>query len=105
MQLPDFLTADDGGFIHPKGHRVGLHHVIRAYREGASVEAIVTEYPTLPRALVHKMVAFYLENRPDMDAYIADHDRAMERLMAQPRQGPTLEELRERLAARQRAVV
>ena len=27
MQLPDFLEADDGGFIHAKGHRIGHVHL------------------------------------------------------------------------------
>jgi hypothetical protein len=34
MTLPEFLTSDDGGYIHATGHRVGLHHVIRLYNEG-----------------------------------------------------------------------
>ena len=103
MNLPDFLTADDGGHIHPKGSRIGLHHIIRAYNEGYSVEMIVAHYPTLSMALVHKVIAFYLENRAAVDAYIADHDRAIERLMAQPRTTPTLAELRARMEARRQA--
>ena len=38
MTLPEFLTVDDGGFIHVTGRRIGLHHVLRPYGEGLSPE-------------------------------------------------------------------
>ena len=103
MKLPEFLTADDGGFIHAAGHRIGLHHVIRLYSEGYSPEMLVGEYPTLPLALVHKMIAFYLENLAEVDAYMAAHDREIEWQMAEPRRGPTFAELRARFEAIRRA--
>jgi uncharacterized protein (DUF433 family) len=103
MNLPDFLTTDDGGHIHAAGHRIGLHHVVRVYNEGYSPEMIVGHYPTLPLALVHKIIAFYLEHRAEVDAYVAAHEREMERQMAQAKPGPSLPELRARLDAMRRA--
>jgi hypothetical protein len=41
MNLPEFLTSDDGGFINLTGHRIGLHHVVRVYEDGCSPEIIV----------------------------------------------------------------
>lgn len=102
MQLPDFLEADDHGFIQVRGHRVGLHHVLRVYQEGYSPEMILDQYPTLPLAVIHKTIAFYLENRTEVDAYVAAHDREMERQMAQPQTTPTFAELKKRFEARQR---
>jgi hypothetical protein len=60
MNLPDFLTADDQGYIHATDHRVGLHHVVRVYNEGYSPEMIVGHYPTLPGDLFHIIIGFYL---------------------------------------------
>src|SRR5258708_5217361 len=97
MNLPDFLTSDDGGFIHFTGHRIGLHHVIRNYVAGYTPEMLAAELPTLPLALIHKVIAFYLENQSAVEQYIAAHDRTIEKQIAAS--GPTLStaELRRRL--------
>jgi uncharacterized protein (DUF433 family) len=74
MTLPDFLQTDDGGFVHLTNHRIGLHHVVRMYAEGSSPEMISAYYPSLPLPLVHRVIAFYLENQSEVDAYIGAHD-------------------------------
>lgn len=102
-KLSNFLVADDGGFITVRGHRIGLVHVIRVYEQGYSPEMIWEHYPTLPLALIHKVIAFYLENRADVESYIAEHDKEIERQMALPRTTPTLAELKQRMEARRRA--
>ena len=62
MTLPDFLRADERGEIFLAGHRVTLYHVLKDYREGFSAEMLAAAYPTVPLAMVHKVIAFYLEN-------------------------------------------
>jgi hypothetical protein len=32
---------------------------------------LAAHYPTLPLALVHKVLAFYLDNQSEVDAYVA----------------------------------
>jgi uncharacterized protein (DUF433 family) len=99
MTLPDFLSSDDGGFIHVTGHRIGLHHVLRLYNEGHSPEMIAAHFPTLSLALVHKIIAFYLDIKPEVDSYIADHHKEMQRQIAAAKPGASVAELRARLAA------
>lgn len=101
MQLPDFLCTDDGGFIHARGHRIGLHHVVRLYADGYSPEMVSESFPTLPLALIHKIIAFYLENRPEVGAYVAEHDREIDRQASQPQGTPTLAELHKRHSSSQ----
>ena len=101
MQLPDFLTQDADGFVRVTGHRIGLQHVVRFYNDGFSPEMLWQQFPTLPLAMIHKLIAFYLENRSEVDAAIADSDRELERLAAEAASGPDLNELRRRLAERQ----
>jgi len=100
MHLPEFLSTDDAGFIHAKGHRIGLHHVLRLYNEGYSPEMIAAQYPSLPLALVHKIIAFYLENGAAVDAYIAEHDREIQNQIAGARPAPPIADLRSRLESR-----
>src|ERR1700761_6844858 len=101
MNLPEFLSIDRGSFIHVTGRRVGLHHLLRAYAEGLSAEEIALEYPSINLSVIHKVIAFYLENRDEVENYIRDHDRVIAEQMAEQQRGPTVNELRARLAQRQ----
>jgi uncharacterized protein (DUF433 family) len=71
MTLPDFLHQAPHGEILLTGSRIGLYHVVHYYNEGYSPEMLVGQFPTLSLALVHKVIAFYLEHRDEVDAYVA----------------------------------
>jgi uncharacterized protein (DUF433 family) len=97
MQLPDFLNkADDE--IRLTGHRIRLIEVAQRYEEGFSVEGIVEFYPTLNLALIHKVVGFFLDHRPEVVAMIKENEAEMDRLRADAAPRPSLLELRTRLA-------
>jgi uncharacterized protein (DUF433 family) len=102
MNLPDFLTEDVLGFVHLTGHRIGLTHLLFYYNEGYSAEMLACQYPTLSLALIHKTIAFYLENRAQVDAYVARCQEEMDRFRASAPRGPSMEELQNRLDARRR---
>lgn len=103
MNLPDFLTQEPDGFIHITGHRIGLTNIVHYYNEGYSVEMLLCQFPTLNLAILHKTVAFYLENREEVDAYVAQCEAELEKLRAAARKVPSLAELRSRLEAVQKA--
>ena len=96
MTLPDFLTADEYGGINLAGHRISLAYFVRLYNQGYSAEMIALEFDVLPLALVHKTIAFYLENRADVDAYAARVEQEAQRLAAASNPNPNLAELRRR---------
>ena len=50
-----------------------------------------SEYPTLPLALIHKVIAFYLEHQADVDAYVArcEAEIQRQRAAAPPRPWPS----------------
>jgi uncharacterized protein (DUF433 family) len=102
MELPDFLYESAYGEIRLKGHRIGLLHIVECYQEGCSAEAIQCEYPTLPLALIHKVIAFYLENQAEVDAYVARCRAELDQQAVAPHKGPSMAELRRRMAARER---
>ncbi len=101
MTLPEYLTQDADGYIHVTGHRIGLQDLVFHYNEGYSPEALQEAFPTLALALVHKVIAFYLEHPVDVNAYVAGCEAEMERQRAAAPRGPDLAELRRRLAAKQ----
>jgi uncharacterized protein (DUF433 family) len=101
MTLDDYLSRDADGYVHVTGHRIGLQDVVHYYNEGYSPEGLLEAFPTLPLPLIHKIIAFYLENRAEVDAYVAASEAEMERQRTAAQRGPDLAELRRRFAAKQ----
>lgn len=100
MNLPDFLAQDRYGYIHLAGHRIGLRHIVELYTDGYTPEMLHEHFPTVPLALVHKVIAFYLENRAEVDASVRQSREALDRQAAEPQQGPDAAELRRRMQER-----
>jgi len=99
MNLPEFLSRHEKGEIRLTGHRIDLYLIVLFYNEGHSAEMLHHEYPTLTLALIHKVLAFYLENKVEVDAYVAEVEAKIEQLRAAAPPAPTLEELRARRRA------
>jgi len=101
--MPDFLSQHADGDITLTGHRIGIYHIIHYYQEGFSPEMLACQYPTLPLSLIHKIIAYYLDNRTEVDDYVSVYRRKLdEQRKASPRQIDTVA-LRARLEASQRA--
>ena len=66
--------------------RVSLDSLVYLFREGMSVESMVESYPLLSLEQVHGALAFYLANQREIDAYLADGQRAAESQHQQSRQ-------------------
>ena len=101
MTLPDFLTRDVTGEIRLTGHRIGLFHVVHYYNEGFSAEMLAGQFPDLSLALIHKLIAFYLDNRPEVDSYVAACDNELQKQRAANPKRLPLDSLRQRLAQTQ----
>ena len=78
MDLPAFLNREVTGEIRLAGSRIGLFHVVQFYNDGYSAEMLICQYPTLSLALIHKVIAFYLDNQADVDAYVADCQQSLQ---------------------------
>ena len=98
MNIADFLTQTPDGEIRLAGHRIGLVHIVQGYNEGESAEMLASRYPTLPLSLVHKTIAFYLDNHAEVDVYVDQCSKALDDMR---RAGPVLDlsDLRQRLSA------
>jgi uncharacterized protein (DUF433 family) len=103
MNLPDFLTEWPYGEIVLTGHRIGLYHVVQDYKAGYSPERLHEEFPTLSLELINKVLAFYQENRAEVDAYVAREEEEIERQRATTPRVFDWEELRRRMEAMRRA--
>jgi len=52
------------------GARVSLDSIVYAFLSGQTAESIAQSFPVLTLEQVYASVAFYLANRPDIDAYL-----------------------------------
>lgn len=100
MNLPEFLTCGQMGEIRLTGHRIDLYQILSMYKDGQGVEEIHVEYPTLPPSLIDKVLAFFLENEEEIDAYLTEVRLKIERQRAEYRPGPGIQRLRELEEAR-----
>jgi uncharacterized protein (DUF433 family) len=64
------------------GSRVSLDSIVHAYWEGLSPEAIAEDFDTLTVEQIYGALAFYLRNRTQVDAYLANQGVRWESLRA-----------------------
>jgi uncharacterized protein (DUF433 family) len=83
MTLPDFLTEHAFGAIRLTGTRIGLEHVLELCKSGYSPELIKEEFDHVPLAQIYKVIAFYLENRAEVEEYLRDCRGRAEQLMVE----------------------
>jgi uncharacterized protein (DUF433 family) len=102
-RLPPYLHWHPDGEIRLVGHRIGLYHFIFYYNQGYTAEMILCQFPTLELALIHKVIAFYLENQKEVDEYVAQYRAELDQLRAAGFHAPSVVELRRRLEAPQPA--
>jgi uncharacterized protein (DUF433 family) len=102
MKLPDFLREVEYGDILLVGSRVGLYHIVTRYEEGLSAEQIQEWYPTLPLELINRVLAFYHENRSEVDAYVAAYRAELDRQEAETPRLIDWDDLRRKFEAMRR---
>ncbi len=64
------LRLDEGGVLRIGNSRVTLQSVIADFHRGASAEEIAYHFPVLTLAEVYPVIAYYLQNRAEVNAYI-----------------------------------
>jgi len=64
-----YVEQRDGGFWIT-GTRVSLDSIVYAFVGGQTAESIAQAFPMLTLEQVYGAIAFYLANRPEIDAYL-----------------------------------
>ena len=67
---PPPLYETDQGAIRVQGTRVSLDTVIACFSQGYTAEDIVRSFDTLKLRDVYAIIAYYLDNKEAVDAYI-----------------------------------
>ncbi len=90
------LVTDANGVVRIGSTRVTLLSVMNAFHRGAVPEEIVQEYPAVSLAEAYATITYYLQNKPEFDAYLAKLREQIE----QKHRANEMPEIRERLQAR-----
>jgi uncharacterized protein (DUF433 family) len=97
---PDFIPEVDGE-RRLIGSRVTPWVLLHFYNSlGYSVEMLASEFPSVSLPVIHKFLAFYIENTTEMDSLAAAEDSAIDQMRAASQDHVTLTAMRRRLATR-----
>ena len=92
---PYVVRTPDGAW-RVAGTRVSLDSIVHAYWEGRQPEAIAADFPSVTLEQIHGVLAFYLGNRAEIDAYLAGQDDQWHQFQMESaaRHGPLLRRIR-----------
>ncbi|MEP6988934.1 MAG: DUF433 domain-containing protein [Chloroflexota bacterium] len=97
------ITQDDSGMIRIDGTRVTLQTLVYAFRQGDSPEQIVESYPVLRLADVYTVIAYYLNRRDEVDAYVREQEKLADTIRQENELRFPSDGLRAKLLARMEA--
>jgi uncharacterized protein (DUF433 family) len=96
------LSEDQGSVLRITGTRVSLDSVIYAFKEGATPEEIVQQYPTLNLADTYAVISYYLQNSAEVEKYLEQRSAQRQELQTEIEARFNPHGLRERFLARRK---
>ena len=96
------LTKTEAGVLRVGNSRVSLDAVIIAFSQGATPEQIVEDYDSLELSEVYAVISYYLQNREEVEDYLAKRKVRREKLRRQIESRSNPQGIREKLLARRR---
>lgn len=94
------LRMEPDGTARVGDTRVTLDVLIGAYKLGRSPKAIVEAYPTLGIADVYAVIAYYLQNKTEVDDYLRGRAEEAREIRLRIEADPANKALRELIRAR-----
>ena len=101
VDISNLLVRTPQGSWRIAGTRISLDSVVYSFCEGATPEEICQDFPGLSLAQVYATIAYYLNNREQVDSYLQDVQQSAEDLQQEleTRHRDFLRDLRQRLTA------
>jgi uncharacterized protein (DUF433 family) len=96
------LEANSDGVILVGKTRVTLDTVVEAFKEGATAEEIIYQYPSLRLADVYSVIAYYLNHQAEIEAYLIQRREQYEKVKSKIESQLSQVGIRERLLARKK---
>jgi uncharacterized protein (DUF433 family) len=80
MNNSALLRTDEHGAILIGDTRITLDVIIAAIQNGDSPEQIIEGFPSLQLGDIYAVIAYYIDNRDEVDAYLRRRDEEAERI-------------------------
>lgn len=96
------LKTDEHGVIRVGETRVTLETVVESFRDGATAEEIVQQYPSLDLADIYAVLAYYLQEREEVETYLKKQKNLSQIVREENEKRFNPHGIRERLLARRR---
>jgi uncharacterized protein (DUF433 family) len=100
VDTPIPLKTDSDGVVRVGHTRVTLDSVIASFKEGATAEEIVAQYPSLLLADVYAVIGYYLQQQAEIEAYLNQRQQLVNQVRQQNEARFNQIGIRERLLAR-----
>jgi uncharacterized protein (DUF433 family) len=97
------LVQDADGVMRVQGTRITLDTVFAAFREGATAEEIVQQYPSVSLADVYQVIGYCLRHSSELEAYLAERRAAGRAARELNESSCPPDGIRDRLLARRQA--
>jgi uncharacterized protein (DUF433 family) len=94
------LKTDADGVVRVGATRVTLDTVVAAFKDGASAEEIVFQYPSLSLPDVYFVIGYYLQRRVEVEAYLQQRQQLADAVRQQNESRFDSRGIRDRLQAR-----
>ncbi|HMR68518.1 MAG TPA: DUF433 domain-containing protein [Anaerolineae bacterium] len=101
VDTPIPLKTDQEDVVRVGNTRVTLDTVVSAFKEGATAEEIVSQYPSLLLADVYAVIGYYLQHQADVEVYLSRRQQMAQAVRAQNEARFNQQGIRARLLARQ----
>jgi uncharacterized protein (DUF433 family) len=101
VDTPIPLKTDADGVVRVGNTRVTLETVVGAFKDGATAEEIVSQYPSLLLADVYAVIGYYLQRKPEIETYLGQRKQTADEVHRQNESRFNQRGIRDRLLARQ----
>jgi uncharacterized protein (DUF433 family) len=96
------IKTNKDGVMLVSQTRVTVDTIVSAFNDGATAEEISFQYPSVPLADVYSVIAYYLHNKKQVDAYLKRREKIAREIRKQNEKRFDQSGIRERLLARRR---
>ena len=95
------LQSDADGVVRVGGTRVTLGTVVAAFKDGATAEEIVHEYPSLRLPDVYSVIGYYLRRKDEVEDCLQHRQGIAQKIKKQNEERFDPQGIRDRLMARE----
>ncbi|HEY0546815.1 MAG TPA: DUF433 domain-containing protein [Pyrinomonadaceae bacterium] len=99
------LTVSDDGTIRVKGSRVTLDVIVRQFKQGATAEQILEDFPALNLRDVYGTIYYYLDHEEEVEEYLTKQKDAADEIRKFIESKIDSKMLRERIRTKRKQLV